>query len=57
MRLQQDAHYIAQILDNFKRRLRIIHGEVSYNIFDTLLIIRPAVRDNFSVKLRDIIRC
>ncbi|CNC24320.1 Uncharacterised protein [Yersinia frederiksenii] len=37
MRLQQDAHYIAQILDNFKRRLRIIHGEVSYNIFDTLL--------------------
>lgn len=37
MKLQQDAHYVAQILDDFKQRLRITHGEVSKSIFDTSL--------------------
>lgn len=37
MKLQQDAHYVAEVLDNFKQRLRITHGEVNRNIFDTPL--------------------
>jgi hypothetical protein len=37
MKLQQDANYVTQILDNFKRRLRITHGEENESILDTPL--------------------
>lgn len=37
MKLQQDAHYVAEILESFKQRLRITHGDVSRSIFDTPL--------------------